>query len=204
MSALAQNPRSVTTAILAGGAATRVGGVDKGLVAILGRPLIEWVVDSLDCGPRNHCLVVANRNLATYASHAPTITDQGTGDFKGPLAGIVAALDVCKTDWLFTVPVDCLRVPRGLADRLLEQASVSGARAVVAHDGERRQPLFAVYRSDLTETARVALDEGSGVSRWQDSIGALELACPYTAEVWFNLNTTEDIDVMTESLRNRE
>ncbi|HET9031616.1 MAG TPA: molybdenum cofactor guanylyltransferase [Dokdonella sp.] len=204
MSQLAQHSRSMTTAILAGGAATRLGGVDKGLVALHGRPLIAWVVESRQGGSESPCLVVANRNLESYSRYAPTITDQSPVDFKGPLAGIVAALLACETDWLFTVPVDCLRIPRGLGVDLIEHALANDASAAVAHDGERRQPLFAVYRRGLAESAKSALDDGNGVSRWQDRIGALELVCPDPGLDWFNLNTAEDFAAMTEDVRNRE
>lgn len=194
----------MTTAILAGGAATRLGGVDKGLVVLDGRPMIAWVVESLANGPDERCLIVANRNIPTYSQFAPTITDQLAGEFAGPLAGIVAALDACKTDWLFTVPVDCMRVARGLSDALLKHALAIGACAVVAHDGERRQPLFGVYRRDLAESAKIALAEGSGAFRWQDAIGAQELVCSDPAIDWININTNEDVSKMARRLRKHE
>lgn len=201
MSQPAQDSRSVTTAILAGGAAARLGGVDKGLVVLQGQPLIGWVYDSLERDPENPCLIVANRNLETYSRYARTISDQAPEDFKGPLAGLVAALLACDTDWLFTVPVDCLQVPRGLAAALLDHASITDSRAVVAHDGERRQPLFGLYRRQLAESANTALEHGSGVSRWQDSVGARELIWADSGIEWFNLNTVEDIATMTENLQ---
>ncbi len=194
----------MTTAILAGGAASRLGGVDKGLVVLHGRPLIAWVVESLGSGADDPCLIVANRNIPIYSQFAPTISDHASGDFAGPLAGIAVALEACETDWLFTVPVDCMQVPRGLAAVLLGHAVANGACAVVAHDGQRRQPLFGVYRRGLAESAKAALAEGSGAFRWQQGIGARERDCSDIETDWVNLNTNEELSKMALRLGKHE
>lgn len=194
----------MTTAILAGGAATRLGGVDKGLVVLHGRPLIAWVIESLECDAGGPFLIVANRNMPIYSQFAPTITDQNPNDFGGPLAGIAAALHACETEWLFTLPVDCMQVPRGLATALLDRATTLGICAVIAHDGQRRQPLFGVYRRDLAESAGAALKERNGAFRWQESIGAQELECFNSDIDWINLNTNEDILKMALRLDKHE
>ncbi len=190
-----------TTAILAGGAAKRLGGVDKGLVCLLGRPLIAWTLDALALEPGQPRLIVANRNLDQYADFAPTISDKRREDFAGPLAGVAAALGACATAWLYTVPVDCVR-PRGeILDALWAASMTREADAVVAHDGTRRQPLFALYRSTLAASAEDALAAGAGVMRWQDSLNTFEVdlsALPDDA--WLNLNSPEDFALMTKRM----
>ena len=58
---------NVTGLIYAGGRATRMGGVDKGLELFRGRPLIEAVIDRLK--PQCASIVIsANRNLERYAA----------------------------------------------------------------------------------------------------------------------------------------
>ena len=53
---------AITGVVLAGGRATRMGGVDKGLQLLNGRPLWRHVADSLE--PQVGRLVIsANRNL---------------------------------------------------------------------------------------------------------------------------------------------
>ena len=83
---------TITTAILAGGAASRLGGSDKGLVDLCGRPLVAWTIDALQLAPGQACLIVANRNIAAYKRFAPTISDAHKETFAGPLAGVAAAL----------------------------------------------------------------------------------------------------------------
>ena len=183
---------SLTFAILAGGAATRLGGRDKGLEPIDGRPLVAWVIGAIaamQADPK--VLIVANRHHEAYARHASTISDAEPG-FHGPLAGIAAALDHCETEWLLTLPVDCPAPPHTLATRLLQRGRAGGHAAVVAHDGERRQPMFAIYRRELTVAAKTALAAGHGVWRWQDAIDASELDFSDCRQQFHNLNTAAD------------
>lgn len=202
MTSISEQARCITVAILAGGAATRMGGSDKGLVCLLERPLIAWTIEALAMEHGQPHLIVANRNLDQYERFAPTIPDQRREDFAGPLAGIAVALGVCATDWLYTVPVDCVRPRREILEALWAASLTREADVVVAHDGTRRQPLFALYRSTLAALAEDALAAGSGVTRWQDSLNILEvdLSC-LPEEAWLNLNTPEDLALMKERMR---
>jgi len=177
----------ITAAILAGGAATRLGGRDKGLEFLAGKPMIAHVVDRLR-GQAGNLLICANRNTERYAEFAPVVTDAQTG-FRGPLAGIAAALAACKTDWLLTTPVDCPRLPADIASRL--HAHVGDERACVAR-GERAEPLFALYRRELAAEAAAALARNEPVWRWQQQIGAVEVDFADANEAFVNLNTAED------------
>lgn len=180
----------VTAAILAGGAGTRVESRDKGLLLLLDRPLIAHVAAALD-GQAIGILVCANRNQGEYARFGDVIADEVAG-FKGPLAGIATALAQCKTSWLLTVPVDGPDLPRDLAARLYEAAAAANTKAAVAHDGTRRQPLFALYRSDLVQSATQALERGLAPWRWQDEIGAIEVDFSGLPQAFANLNTLND------------
>ena len=179
---------STTVAILAGGASTRMGGVDKGLQILHGRPLVDHVTDVMR--PQCATLVIcANRNLGDYERHAPVLTDDVPG-FKGPLAGIATALRQCTTEWLLTVSVDTPKPPSDLATRL--SASAGDRDLAVADDGERRQPLFALYRRTLARSARDALDRDLAVWRWQDDERAVIVDFSDTAASFRNLNTLAD------------
>ena len=193
--------QSITIAILAGGAASRLGGLDKGLVRLLERPIIAWALEALALQPGQSRLIVANRSLDEYARFAPTISDKCPEDFAGPLAGVAAALGACATPWLYTVPVDCVRPCQDILNALWAALMTRDADAVVAHDGTRRQPLFALYRSTLAASAEEALAAGAGVMRWQDSLNTVEVdlsALPDDA--WLNVNTPEDLALMTDRM----
>ncbi|MDN5924524.1 MAG: molybdenum cofactor guanylyltransferase [Xanthomonadales bacterium] len=184
-------PQSTIGAILAGGAGQRLGGLDKGLQALAGRPLVEHVVlalrDQVDA-----LLIVANRHHEVYARYASVIADIQAG-YAGPLAGIAAALTYADSRCLLSVPVDCPQPPTQLHARLRKALDAQpDASCAVAFDGQRRQPLFALYRPELAQSALQALRENYPVWRWQQSLHALEVDFADQAEPFYNLNTAED------------
>ena len=199
----AQSSCRCATAILAGGEAKRLGGMDKGMAALIGRPLIEWVIESLPESARDNLLIVANRNADFYARYGTVVSDANSG-YCGPLAGVAAALNASTLPWVLTVPVDCPQPPAELLDVLWQQACRTRNPAVVARDAQRRQPLFALYSSSLANAAIEAVSGGLGVARWQDSIGVAEADFAASATCWSNLNTTADFNEFAENFKRHE
>lgn len=193
----APHPRELTGAVLAGGRGERMGGVDKGWQLLAGRPLVEWVVAALREQGVSNLLIVANRSHERYATLAPTIADDPCG-YLGPLAGVASALAASPTHGVLTVPVDCPRLPPALVDGLVAALADPDCDAAVAHDGVRRQPLFAVYRRELAAAATAALTRGLGVSAWQDTIALREVDFSATRAHFDNLNTPADVRAYTE------
>jgi molybdopterin-guanine dinucleotide biosynthesis protein A len=101
-------------------------------------------------------------------------------------------LAACTTPWLLTVPVDCPDPPAELASRLLATAIAAGTSLAVAHDGERSQPLFAIYRPALAESCSEALVRNLPVWRWQRESGAAVADFSDCAARFVNLNTPEE------------
>jgi molybdenum cofactor guanylyltransferase len=184
------DPSAITAAILAGGEGRRVGGADKGLLPLDGRPLVAHVVAALR-GQVRQMVICANRNADRYAEFASVIADGGSG-FHGPLAGIAAALHVCKSEWLLTVPVDCPLPPRDLAMRLHDVALAENRDVAVVCDGIRVQPLFALYRHTLAANAEAALKDDLPVIRWQQGLHRALADFSARAPEFDNLNTPED------------
>jgi|SRR5579859_6355510 len=183
-------PAQITAAILAGGAGSRLDGCDKGLQPLAGRVLIEHVLDALGDSAAT-VLVSANRNAPRYAAYGRVLADaEGADTYRGPLAGIAAALAACTTPWLLTLPVDCPRPPRDLATRLAQALGTSPA--AVAHDGAQVQPLFALYSSALAPSAAAALRADRAVWRWQQELGAVPVDFSDCRAAFDNLNTVED------------
>ncbi len=178
--------RFITAAILAGGAGRRLGGRDKGLELLSGRPMIAHVIKRIR--PQvDDVFILANRNADEYAAYAEVIADDAPG-FLGPLAGIATALTHCKTPWLLTASVDVPEPPPDLATRLVE--AVGDGDIAVANDGDRRQPLFALYATRLADAAKDALSRDLAVWRWQDEHRALEIE--FLRDAFRNLNTPDD------------
>ena len=177
---------SVTVAILAGGAGARFGGRDKGLVELAGKPLVEWALRGIPSDADS--LIVATRNLDIYESFARVVSDALPGH-RGPLLGILAALRAARTDFVATLPVDCPRPPRDWLARLIAplQAHTS-LKLCVAHDGQRREPLFAVYRRNAIDSSTDESVSDAPVWRWQDELGARDVDFSDVADAFANIN----------------
>ena len=180
----------VTAAILAGGEGARVGGQDKGLLPLAGENLIARASNAMRA-QAGTLLICANRHEQVYAAFGAVVGDALPG-YRGPLAGIAAALATCTTPWLLTVPVDCPGPPVELGSRLLASAITAGTSLAVAHDGDRAQPLFALYRRELAESCSDALVRDLPVWRWQRDAGAAIADFSDCAASFVNLNTPEE------------
>lgn len=150
---------SITGLVLAGGLARRMGGNDKGLVELAGRPMIEHVLDALR--PQvGSVMINANRNLEQYAVYGhPVFADEREG-FLGPLAGVASALPRVATEFLLTVPCDAPLLSADLAERLVDTCIAAGADVAVASDGQRLQPVFMLLRSSVAPSLRTYLEGG--------------------------------------------
>ena len=187
-------PDNITGVILAGGRGTRMGGVDKGLVKLDGKPLVEHVILRLQ--PQvPHIIISANRNQDEYARYGfPVISDEVESNGAGPLAGIFCALTRATTEYILTVPCDAPRLPQDLAARLLRQLQQEGARACMAHDGTRAQPIFTLLHTCLRDDVLRALRAGEHkVGLWLQQRGSSSTDFSDCAECFINLNTAENI-----------
>lgn len=183
----------ITGVILAGGRASRWGGQDKGLIEVAGRPMIEYVLECVR--PQvSHLLISANRNLDTYQAYGVPVIPDGDEEFRGPLAGISAALRNAQTDWLAVVPCDAPLLPADWVARLLGAARDPGtARIAVAHDGERLQSMVALLHCDLREDLDEYLASGERkVDRWYARHDMQLVSFSDCAESFVNINRPED------------
>ncbi|MDH3862388.1 MAG: molybdenum cofactor guanylyltransferase [Gammaproteobacteria bacterium] len=193
----------VTGVILAGGKATRMGGVDKGLVPINGRPMIAWVIDALR--PQvTDLLINANRSHDRYRDFGCAVIDDGDSDFRGPLAGMVSGMRAARTPYIAVVPCDSPLIGAELVQRLYAAAASSGAPIAVAHDGERLQPVFALLSRDLLDDLAGYLDEGERkIDRWYARHGYERVDFSDVAESFANINAPDDKRALEEALARR-
>jgi molybdenum cofactor guanylyltransferase len=153
------SPASVTGLVLAGGLGRRMGGEDKGLVMLAGRPMIEHVLEALR--PQvGTVLINANRNLERYAAYGHPVVPDDLSGFPGPLAGVASALSRLTADFLLTVPCDAPLLSPHLARRLVDACVDAGADIAVASDGERLQPVFMLLRGHVAPSLRAYLEGG--------------------------------------------
>jgi molybdopterin-guanine dinucleotide biosynthesis protein A len=177
----------VSGVVLAGGEGRRAQGRDKGWIEVGGQPLVARAVAAL--APQVGALALSvNRNLDSYGQLGHALLEDAPPPFRGPLAGIAAALVWCPTPWLATVPVDAPDAPRDWVAPLLAAARPD-TTLLVLDDGARMQPLFALYRRELAAAARAALAAGElAVHRFQAAQRALVVAAALTMPI-ANLNS---------------
>ena len=148
---------AITAVILAGGRGSRMGGVDKGLQNFNGIPLVLHTLMRLS--PQVGSLMInANRNLSAYESFGVDVwpDSTGMGEFAGPLAGFVTAMERCETPYLLTVPCDTPLFPTDLVTRLSEAMTREHADFAVAaaiEEGQLRpQPVFCLMSTDMLQS----------------------------------------------------
>lgn len=186
--------------ILAGGVGRRLGGVDKALLPLAGRPLLAHVADRF--APQvAACALGANGDPARFDGFGlPVLADPPPGD-QGPLAGVLAGLDWAAdqgAEALATVAVDTPFLPPDLVPRLLLAAE--GMRAPLAlaaapEGGEMRlHPACGLWPVALREDLRAALRQGTRrLGAWAEEMGARRAFFPDGEAAFFNLNRPEDL-----------
>lgn len=185
--------KQISAVILAGGRSTRMGGADKGLLPLVGRPMIAHVIDAI--APQvDKVIISANRHRDEYAQFGLEVMADHTDTFDGPLAGVRAAMLTAAPSLLVTVPCDAPFIPHDLVARLTAEKARLNAAAAVAHDGTRLQPLFALLDTNLLPSLTAYLENGDRKAEmWFASIPAAMVDFSDAAQAFVNINTAQDI-----------
>lgn len=180
--------RDVTLGILAGGRATRLGGIDKAWLERDGVPQVLRITHRFALAV-HEILVSTNCDSARYAGHGVRVIPDRHAN-TGPLGGLDALAQVCNTEWLLTIPVDVIGVNECLLSSLQVASVENGAFAA---DDDGAQPLVALWRADaLREAAATAIQARElAVHALQVRLG---MVCVRFPGVRFgNLNTPADL-----------
>lgn len=194
------SPADITGVVLAGGQARRMGGTDKGLVELAGRPMIEYVLDLLQ--PQVQAILInANRNLDRYRQYGHPVIPDRDGDYSGPLAGMASAMGAAHTRYILTAPCDSPLLPGDLAARLLAALREGSAELAVAHDGERLQPVFALIDVSLRPSLEQALaNDERKIDRWYGQHVMAVADFSDRKDAFRNVNTPQELDHLAERL----
>ncbi|NBB82344.1 MAG: molybdenum cofactor guanylyltransferase [Alphaproteobacteria bacterium] len=184
--------QAITAVVLAGGAGRRMGGADKGLLEVAGRPLVLWVLAAL-APQADEALISANRNLPRYQALGVPVVRDRRGGFQGPLAGIAAAFAATETDWLLVSPCDTPLLPSRLALRLWAGLAGDRGRPAMAADAERTHPLHALLPRALAGDLEAFLDSGGrSVCAWLERHHPAVVRFDEDPDAFANLNRPED------------
>lgn len=185
-------PLPITGVILAGGRATRMGGVDKGLVTVAGRPMVEHIIERLK-SQTAALLINANRSHDQYARYDLPVVADRIGDYAGPLAGMASGLQSATTPWIISVPCDSPLVPSDLVARLWAARQQEQADLAVAFAEARMQPVFALLPRTLLPSLEDFLDRGERkIDRWFAVHKTALAHFDDSPEAFLNINTPED------------
>lgn len=186
--------------ILAGGLASRMGGGDKGLLALGGSTLLGHVIARLDPQVADIALN-ANGDPTRFAANGlPVIADSVEG-YAGPLAGVLAGLDWAAglgAECIVTAAADTPFFPCDLVPRLLLAAEGMAHPLVLAATpdpvrGKARHPTFGLWPVALRGDLRAALEDGvRKVVMWTDRHDGRIAMFPDEA-AFFNVNTPDDL-----------
>ncbi len=190
--------------ILAGGAGRRMGGADKALLSLGGRPLMAHVIDRF--APQVETLFVsANGDPARLAGFGlPVLADERP---MGPLSGILAGLRAAAARGataLVSVPVDGPFLPGDLVPQLCLAAETVPSRLALARAGGRDQGVFGHWPVALAGPLAAFLASGAKpkVTDFASLQGAAFAEFP-DAAAFRNLNTPEDLSAAEALLRGR-
>ena len=184
---------SILATILSGGRATRMNGVDKGLVLLQQKPLIAHVIARLK--PQvDEIFINANREIDTYKAFGLPVLEDENADFIGPLAGFSLGLQHAKHDYVLTVPCDSPLLPHDLVKRLFDGLAASRMDIAVASSDGNVHPVFCLMKKSVLPSLIAYLAAGERkVSAWQKSQHYIEMDFSDCDEAFTNLNTFEDL-----------
>ena len=186
--------------ILAGGLARRMGGGDKTMRAIAGRPILDHVIERL--APQCASLILnANGDPARFDAWGLPVVPDDVPDFAGPLAGVLAALDWTALhhpaiEWVVSVAGDCPFLPRDLVARMQTERTAMQAELAVAASGDQSHPVVGLWKVSLREALRHALvvEECRKIDRWTARYRLVTTQWPVTpVDPFFNANTPDDV-----------
>lgn len=200
-------PPPILGVILAGGLSRRMGGPEKSLMQLAGKPLIAHVRDRL--APQVARLIVnANGEGGRFAFLGLPVQADTIPGYAGPLAGILAGMrwaqhNAPSLDFIVTAATDTPFLPLDLVARLTEATQLAEDCIALAFSGGNRHPVFGLWPVALADDLEAFLRSGQGgkVMRFvaRHRMIAVEFAFAAAGKAaldpFFNVNTPEDLDM---------
>lgn len=194
--------------ILAGGQSRRYGR-DKAFEKLMGKPLVEYVIEVLAPVAGNLFIVAdSGDRFAAYSDRLTVVTDEVPG--LGPLGGLYAGLKASPDDYSVAAPCDSPFIDIALMEYMLQTAADTGADALIPRYEGRNHTVNAVYSKTCVPAIESSLDDGlfriSSIFDKikvkyvdDDTINGFVGGCLS----FFNVNTTEDMKEANRILSER-
>ena len=186
--------------LLAGGLSRRMGGGDKTLRLLAGRPVLAHVIERIQPQVRRLCLN-ANGDPSRFAAYRLPVVPDSIEGFVGPLAGVLAGLDWSAVNapdcpWVVTAPTDSPFLPRDLVRRLLAPCLAGEAEMACAVSDGQAHPVVGLWPVSVRAELRRALveEEIRKVDLWtaRYRLAQVEFSSE-PVDPFFNANRPEDL-----------
>ena len=194
------NAPGIIAVLLAGGQSLRMGGGDKCLRLLGGKPILAHVIDRVR--PQARALILnANGNPARFAPFGLPVVSDSIANFAGPLAGVLAGMDWAAANapdcpWTVSVPCDGPFVPRDLVARLMAERELEQADMACVMSGSQRYPVVGLWPVRLRDELRRAITQenqhkvDAWTARYRLAVAEFALGA---VDPFFNANKPEDL-----------
>ncbi len=196
--------QTTTLAILAGGKATRLGGVNKALIEIEGETIISKIHRALGsiC---NEVIIISNQTQIDYRIPAKIHSD--IIENCGPLGGIHSALHHSSNEIILVVSCDMPFISINIANQLIDAyiKNRPNVDAVIPTLNGFNEPLLAIYSKRLsTKISEILSDrKGHRITDLLDNCNTIKVdieASPENIRSFTNINTFDDYNTFTSSI----
>ena len=201
---------AVVGVLLAGGQSRRMGGGDKFLRTLVGRPLIDWVLERAK--PQVDAMIVnAGGDAARFDDYGlPVVADVIEG-FAGPLAGILTGLEWAAVhrpdaEWVVSFASDAPFVPADLVEKMRTAVAADDADLACAASAGRTHPVCGLWPVVLKDALRRAMveEEMRKIDQWTARYRIVHVDFPVVGiDPFFNVNRPEDLAEAEEFLAAR-
>ena len=203
-----ESMENIVGVLLAGGRARRMGGGDKCLRSLAGRPLLDRIVERVR--PQVSTLILnAGGDGERFAAYGLSVVADTIPDFAGPLAGVLAGLEWAANEgipWVATFATDAPFLPDDLVARLAGAVRDAGADMACAASGGRAHPVFGLWPVALKGELRRAMEgeDMRKIDRWTARYDLVQVDFPSRpVDPFFNVNAPEDL-ALAEGILNPE
>lgn len=192
----------VVGVLLAGGLARRMGGGDKCLRLLAGRPLLDHMIDVTR--PQVDTLILnANGDPDRFGKYGlPVVADVIDG-YAGPLAGVLTGLDWAANHapdarWVASFATDAPFLPSDLVARMLDAVTAERAEMACAFSGGRAHPVFGLWPLGLADELRAAMrdEDMRKIDRWTARYRLAQVPFDDDSgrDPFFNVNRPENLE----------
>ncbi|MCZ7401375.1 MAG: molybdenum cofactor guanylyltransferase [Candidatus Methanoperedens sp.] len=195
--------------ILAGGRGKRMGNREKALMVINGKPLIDYVIKSLENVVDEIIISVRDKSQGDVLKQIMPGYTYANDEFenKGPLSGMLSGLTLCKNEFCFIGACDMPFINENVV-KMLFRLSEAYEAAIPRWEDGFLEPLHAVYRcKSMIRESRKAIELGENtiiapIFRINVNYISIETIRKIDPDLrtFININTPEDMEQITNNI----